>query len=88
MEKNTNNYNKEQSKAYALIAFYNWKNSANRNDRSLRNFEIFLEPLYKLYSKNEVIEVKNKIIKNSDKCDIWVVIINIKKYKYGFTMEG
>ena len=69
MKENINNYNKDESKAYALIAFYNWKNSANRNDKSLRNFEIFLEPVYKLYSKEEVIEMKNKL-KISDKCEI------------------
>lgn len=55
-------YNKEQAKAYALIAFNNWKNSANKDNTNLENIEIFLDPVFDIYEKENVIEVKNRLI--------------------------
>lgn len=63
-------YSKEQAKAYALIAFCNWKNSANKENTDLENIEIFLDPVFDVYMKEDVVEVKNKLIteeKNKNK---------------------
>lgn len=55
-------YNKEQAKAYALIAFSNWKRSANNENTDLKNIEIFLDPVFDVYMKEDVVDAKNKLI--------------------------
>lgn len=55
-------YSKEQAKAYALIAFCNWKNSANNKNTDLENIEIFLDPVFDVYMKEDVVDAKNKLI--------------------------
>lgn len=54
-------YDYEEVKAFALIALSNLLHSANKNDISLKTFELFLDPLEKVYEKLDVIESANKL---------------------------
>lgn len=58
------NYNFKQVKAFALIGFHNWNHSANRENRDLENFEMFMEPLEKIYTKEKAIAFSKKLIEN------------------------
>ena len=44
-------YNYKQVTAFALIGFNNWNHSANRKNRKMDNFEMFMEPLEKIHKK-------------------------------------
>lgn len=57
-------YTFKQVKAYALIGFHNWNNSANRENRDLENFEMFLDPLEELHEKEKVVSFSKKLLKN------------------------
>lgn len=55
-------YNFKQVKAFALIGFHNWNNSANRKNRKLENFEIFLDPLEKIHKEENVVEYAKSLL--------------------------
>lgn len=57
------NYNYKQVKAFALIGFHNWNNSANRENRDLENFDMFMEPLEKIYEKEKVVAFSKLLLK-------------------------
>lgn len=58
--------NNKQIIAYALIAFHNWNNSSNREDRSLDTFEMFVEPLEMIHSGSDAIKYA-KLLKKNEK---------------------
>lgn len=60
-------YNKEQAKAYAIIAFNNWKTSANKDNTELKNIEIFLDPVFDVYKKEDVVQAKDRIMEEENK---------------------
>lgn len=64
--KNINSNNYKRIIAYALIAFHNWNNSANKEDRSLETFEMFIEPLEMIHSGSDAIKYA-KLLKKKEK---------------------
>ena len=55
-------YNYEQVMSFALIGLHNLLNSANKDNVSLKNLKIFLEPLPKVHNKNDIVEYANKLL--------------------------
>lgn len=45
--------------AFGLIGLNNLLHSANKEDINLKNFEMFLEPLEKIYKKEDVVNYAN-----------------------------
>lgn len=60
-------YNYKQVTAFALIGFNNWNHSANRRNRKMDNFEMFMEPLEKIHKKEDVVKYAKMLKENENK---------------------
>lgn len=57
-------YTYKQVKAYALIGLHNLLNSGNKDSINLETFEMFLEPLEKVHTKEKVAAFSQKLLED------------------------
>jgi len=60
-------FNYDQVIAYALIGFNNWNHSANKRNRRLNNFEMFMKPLEDIHEKENVVKYAEMLKENENK---------------------
>ena len=57
-------YTYNQVKAYALIGLHNLLHSGNKDSINLKTFEMFLDPLEKVHTKEKVVAFSEKLLEN------------------------
>ena len=59
---NEQKYTFEEVVAYAVIGLFNLLNSANKENIDLRTIKMFVEPLERLYEKENAVELSRKLL--------------------------
>lgn len=61
-------YNFKQVIAYAVIGLEHYLNSGNKNNINIKDFcHLFIEPLEKVYKKEDVIKIANVLLERKSK---------------------